>query len=66
MLDVAAASEVTGNLTIQDYGTLTGSGDITIAGSLNWTGGEIIGDGVTTIAPGGTLNMAANHGAPCS
>src|SRR2546427_10012097 len=38
-------------------GTLSGSGDVTVTGSLNWSGGTMSGSGRTIIASGGTLNL---------
>jgi hypothetical protein len=38
-------------------GTLTGPGDITVAGTFNWSGGTLSGSGRTTIANGATLNL---------
>jgi len=40
-------------------GTLTGAGNVTVLGSMNWTGGaQTQVGGVTTIAPGATLTIA--------
>lgn len=41
----------------QGGGTLTGSGSVTVTGSLNWTAGRMSGSGTTIIAPSGTLNI---------
>jgi len=41
-------------------GTLTGSGNLTISGVLNWSGGTMSGTGRTVIGPSGTLLMNAN------
>src|SRR6185436_18369349 len=38
-------------------GALTGAGEITIKGSLNWAGGTMSGTGRTSIANGATLNL---------
>lgn len=43
-------------------GTLGGSGLLTILDSMNWTGGSMIGEGRTLIAPGATLNAALLRG----
>jgi hypothetical protein len=40
--------------------TLTGSGILTISNVMNWTQGTMSGSGLTIIAPGATLNAAAN------
>jgi YD repeat-containing protein len=47
------------------YGTLSGTGDLTISGTLNWTSGfgttgTMNGTGQTIIAAGGTLNLSGN------
>jgi hypothetical protein len=46
-LTVAAASEFTGSLTINN-GTLTGAGNTTTSGSFSFTGGTLSGAGITT------------------
>ncbi len=38
-------------------GTLGGSGTLTVDGSLDWTGGSMIGSGTTVIASTGTLSI---------
>jgi len=55
-LSVAAASSL--NATTGLTGTLSGSGDITITGTLNWTSGTMSGSGKTIIASGATLNIS--------
>ena len=44
-------------------GTLGGTGTVTIANVMNWTGGGMIGSGRTIIPPGATLNAALPVGA---
>jgi fibronectin-binding autotransporter adhesin len=39
-------------------GTLTGAGDITVTGELDWTGGSMSGTGRTIIPTGGELTIA--------
>jgi len=39
-------------------GTLGGSGQVTVTGPLNWTGGTMSGTGRTVIAPTGSLSMS--------
>ncbi|MDA1277644.1 MAG: putative Ig domain-containing protein [Verrucomicrobia bacterium] len=39
-------------------GTLAGSGDVTVTGTLTWTGGTMSGSGRTILASGSTLNMS--------
>lgn len=39
---------------------LTGSGDVTITGTLDWTAGYMEGSGKTIIASGATLNLSGN------
>ena len=63
-LNIAAASEITGSLSIEPYSILTGSGDVTISGSLNWTGGEMSGTGTTTITAAGQLHLTPGGGSP--
>jgi len=40
--------------------TLSGTGTLTISNVMNWTAGTMSGTGTTIIAPGATLNIAAN------
>ena len=44
------------NLTMLS-GTLAGSGDISIAGTFNWSAGTMIGSGKMTLPNGATLNL---------
>jgi hypothetical protein len=37
---------------------LSGAGDLTVAGTFNWTGGEMIGTGKTIFPAGATLNLS--------
>jgi len=41
-----------------DSGTLTGTGDLSVQGTLTWTGGMIGGTGLINVAPGGFLDLA--------
>jgi|GEM_PF-6410610 len=41
----------------QSGGTLNGSGALSLVGTSTWTGGTMVGPGVTTIANGATLNL---------
>jgi hypothetical protein len=54
-----AASTVS-NLNLS--GTLSGAGDVTITGVLNWTGGTMSGTGKTIVPAGGTLNLSSGSG----
>ncbi len=58
-LFVTANSSIT-NLSLTG-GTLQGTGNYTITGSLNWTTGTIQGSGTTTVAPGATLSMSGSQ-----
>ena len=40
-----------------EAGRLAGTGDLTVTGTLDWTGGAMEGTGTTTIAKGATLDM---------
>ncbi|HSH14864.1 MAG TPA: hypothetical protein VLD18_02450, partial [Verrucomicrobiae bacterium] len=48
----------------QSNGILQNSGDVIVAGAFSWTGGSMIGAGVTRLAPGstGAISGAANKG----
>ena len=52
-----------GNATTTDavlsYGEISGSGNLTVTHTLDWTGGQMTGTGTgrTTIGPAGTLNV---------
>ena len=64
-LNVAGGTAIlNGTTTIGDGtisgGTLCGAGNVTFAGTLNWTGGTMAGTGTTVIAAGGTLNIPAS------
>ncbi len=48
------------NLTLSD-GTLTGPGDLTIAGTMTWTGGSLTGSGNTVIAAGAALDITGGN-----
>jgi hypothetical protein len=45
------------NLSLQPTGQLTGSGTLTITGTLDWTGGTMSGSGVTQVAAGATATL---------
>src|SRR5262245_29372732 len=55
-LSLAASSSISGGLTLSGA-ILTGPGDLTLKGTVNWTSGTMSGPGTTTVAPGGTLNL---------
>jgi RHS repeat-associated protein len=42
---------------VLSYGEVSGTGNLTITQALDWTGGQMIGTGRTTIAPTGSLNL---------
>jgi hypothetical protein len=52
----ARTTHHTGVMTITG-GTLTGPGDVTFAGTLNWSGGAMTGTGRTIIGSGATANI---------
>ncbi len=54
------APESFGNLTLAGGGTLSGSGNVTVNGTLNWTGGTMSGTGQTLVAAGGALNLSGS------
>jgi len=41
-------------------GTLTGAGDVTLAGTLNWSGGTMAGTGRTILASAATANLTGS------
>jgi hypothetical protein len=43
-------------------GTLSGEGDLTVNGSLSWSGGTMSGNGSTTVAASGTLTISGSVG----
>jgi YD repeat-containing protein len=57
-LSIAAAS--TTPILNLSFGTLTGSGDLTVTKALDWTGGAMSGTGTTTVGEGGTLDLAGD------
>jgi fibronectin-binding autotransporter adhesin len=64
-LKVAGASlSLQGTLSAQNMelaaGTVQGTGTLSIIGRLDWTGGEMLGAGLTEIATGATLNVSGN------
>src|SRR6185312_14424771 len=54
-LSIAAASQLA-NLTLSN-GTITGSGDVTIAGTFNCPSGTMSGSGKTILASGSTATL---------
>jgi len=52
-----AASSTLSDLNVSD-GTLTGAGDLTVTGTMNWSGGTMSGTGTTTLAQGGALDLS--------
>ena len=58
-LTINTGGLVTANGTLT-LGNLDGGGDLTITGTLNWTSGTMSGVGVTTIGPGGVLNISGS------
>ena len=60
LVDIRNTTVFTTNQTFADLalsGTLGGSGDVTVAGTLSWTGGRMEGGGTTVLPSGSTLNM---------
>ncbi len=57
-LSVAESSVIADTLDLS--GTLSGEGDVTIVGTLNWSGGKMTGSGRTVIAPGATANLSGS------
>src|SRR5690606_13014879 len=61
-----AAAEMAGPVTLSTTGTsslsgaVTGSGNWNITSNLTWTGGGMLGSGVTTIAPNATLSLGGS------
>ena len=53
-VDLSGTVEVNG---LDLAGMLLGSGQLTVTGSMTWTGGELRGSGSTVIAPGATLSI---------
>jgi len=58
-----AVANVTGEvgaerLALQTGGTLGGPGTLIVTNTFNWTGGTMMDAGVTTILPGGALNLS--------
>ncbi len=55
-LDLTSTSTAShlGTLNIESGGTLTGAGELDIAGSLAWTGGSMTGSGKTVVESGAT------------
>jgi hypothetical protein len=56
-LAVASGALVTVNDTFTLAGTLTGDGDLTVSGNMDWSSGTMSGSGTTTIASGATLTI---------
>jgi RHS repeat-associated protein len=56
---VAAPSQANGPFTLAG-GMLAGSGDVTVAGTLNWSSGAIAGAGKTILAPGAAWNLSGS------
>src|SRR4051794_41004017 len=54
-----ATSSTTRNLNFS-FGTLTGNGDLTVTGALNWSGGIMSGGGTTTAAVSAQLNLSGS------
>jgi hypothetical protein len=52
-LELAGDATVSG--TVRLDGGIAGPGDLRVTGSLNWLSGNVRGDGLLAIAPGGTL-----------
>ncbi len=40
-------------------GTITGSGNLNLTGTLNWSGGTMTGSGAVTVAPGAVLKLGS-------
>ena len=58
VVDFNAAIPAT-NLTLSVFGTLGGTGNVTVSGAFSWTGGTQQGTGTTTIASTGTLTIGS-------
>jgi phage baseplate assembly protein gpV len=56
-LALGAASEIDADLTLSGSGSISGAGDLTVSGTLHWSGGTMKGSGSTVLAAGGTLTM---------
>ncbi|MBN1934093.1 MAG: hypothetical protein JW934_05490 [Anaerolineae bacterium] len=56
-LTIASGGALTINGAFTLAGTLTGDGDVTVNGGMDWTGGTLSGSGKTIIAPGATLTI---------
>ena len=56
---------LSGDVTVTGFsqvnGTIDGTGDLTITGSMSWTGGTQDGSGETIIAPGATATLVGNQ-----
>ncbi len=52
------APESFGNLTLASGGTLSGTGNVTVGETLNWTSGTMSGSGTTIVSAGGALNLS--------
>src|SRR5262249_43606582 len=48
-------------LSLTTFGTLTGSDDVTVTGSLSWNGGVMSGPGSTTVTDGATLTFGGSQ-----
>ena len=57
-MSVEAASRLNAGLTLSG-GTLSGTGDVTVSGTLNWTDGTMSGTGQTVVSAGGKLILTA-------
>ncbi len=62
-LTLASASAVAANGVVQlnDQGSLGGAGNLTVNGSIVWTGGAMIGSGATIIASTGVFNLSGSE-----
>jgi hypothetical protein len=47
-------------LTLNNFGTLSGSSTVAVSGQLNWTSGIMSGSGSTNIAVGAVMNLSGN------
>ncbi len=57
-LSLSATNPLSLPTVTQSGGTFTGAGALTVTGTLTWTGGFMVGPGITTIPVGATLTMS--------
>lgn len=57
MLTADAATEIRGHWKLHINGTVTGSADLNVTGTLDWTGGTLAGTGTLQVGNGALLNL---------